>query len=155
MSDPKTNGPDPMQLLRRAEEGIETAASLVEDAALHLPNDVLGRLRAKLDGAVPAPRQQVGSAEDCKRCGRPNTLWFAQSPLWNAVMRGGSIDGEPIYDDMVCATCFMELAEEAGIADGFQVTAKRVHVELETVTPSGRVWDEYRFRWVEPAEAPK
>ena len=92
----------------------------------------------------------ASKAEDCKRCGRGNTLWFAPSPLWNAVMRGGSIDGEPLYDDLVCATCFMEIAEEKGIADGFKVFAKRVHVELETVTPTGRVWDEDRQLWSDP-----
>lgn len=94
-------------------------------------------------------------AEDCKRCGRGNTLWFAPSPLWNAVMRGGSIDGEPLYNDLVCATCFMEIAEEKGIADGFKVFAKRVHVELETTTPTGRVWDEERQLWSDaPAKEP-
>ena len=94
---------------------------------------------------------EEGGFEHCKRCGRGNTLWFAPSPLWNAVMRGGSINGTPIYDDLVCATCFMTLAEERGIADGFKVYAKRVHVELETVTPSGRVWDEERGLWTDPA----
>jgi hypothetical protein len=94
---------------------------------------------------------EEGGFEHCKRCGRGNTLWFAPSPLWNAVMRGGSIEGDPIYGDLVCATCFMTLAEERGIADGFKVYATRVHVELETVTPSGRVWDEERGLWTDPA----
>jgi hypothetical protein len=64
-------------------------------------------------------------------------------------MRGGSINGEAKYDDMVCATCFMQLAEEQGIATCFRVVAERVNVELEIITPSGRVWDEDRFQWVE------
>ncbi len=97
---------------------------------------------------------EEGGFEHCKRCGRGNTLWFAPSPLWNAVMRGGSIEGDPIYGDLVCATCFMTLAEERGIADGFKVYATRVHVELETVTPSGRVWDEERELWVDPGKQP-
>lgn len=89
------------------------------------------------------------SSEDCYRCGRTCAIWFAQSPLWNAVIRGGSIAGDPEFHDMVCASCFMELAEERGIATRFRVIAEEVTVELETVTPSGRVWDETRFLWVE------
>jgi hypothetical protein len=53
MADPKTSGPDPMQLLRKADEAIEAAATAVETASLHLPADVLARLRSRLDGAVP------------------------------------------------------------------------------------------------------
>lgn len=64
-------------------------------------------------------------------------------------MRGGSINGEPQYDDLVCATCFMELAEEKGIASAFRVTAEQVNVELETTTPSGRTWDNDAFMWQE------
>jgi hypothetical protein len=62
-------------------------------------------------------------------------------------MRRGSINGAEDYDGIVCATCFMLIAEEKGMASLFRVTAERVNVELETVTPSGRVWDEESFRW--------
>lgn len=89
--------------------------------------------------------------ETCERCGSENAVWGASSPLWNAVMRGGSINGDPIWNDMVCAACFMQLAEEKGVASHFHVTADRVNVELETVTPSGRVWDEKARLWVEPS----
>lgn len=92
-------------------------------------------------------------AEACKRCGRRNPSWSAPSPLWNAVMRGGSVDGPPEYGDMVCATCFMVLAEEKGIACGFRVVADVVHVELETVTPSGRAWDTESGMWLGPGDA--
>lgn len=92
------------------------------------------------------------NAERCKRCGGENPSWSAASPLWNAVIRGGSINGEAEFNDMVCATCFMALAEEKGIANGFRVTAETVNVELETTTPSGRVWDDEAFRWVEPEQ---
>ncbi len=91
-----------------------------------------------------------GRAENCHRCGGVNPAWSAPSPLWNAVMRGGSINGEPIYNDMVCATCFMLLAEERGIASLFKVAAQVVNVPLETVTPSGRTWDDSAWLWVEP-----
>lgn len=85
--------------------------------------------------------------EKCNRCGGPNPPWHAPSPLWNAVMRGGSINGEPIYGDMVCATCFMVIAEEQGVATIWRVQALRVNVPLETVTPSGRVWNPDTFLW--------
>ena len=88
-------------------------------------------------------------AERCKRCGRDNPAWAAPSPLWNAVMRGGSINGEPEFGDMVCARCFMVLAEERGIAFRWRVQPEIVNVALETVTPSGRVWDEERWLWID------
>ena len=64
-------------------------------------------------------------------------------------MRGGSINGEPLFEDMVCATCFMVLAEGKGIASVWRVQALEVSAELETVTPSGRVWDEDKYLWVD------
>lgn len=87
------------------------------------------------------------SHEHCHRCGRDCPVWVAPSPLWNAVIRGGSIDGEPEFGDMVCAACFMDLAEEKGIANQFRVTADKVNVPLETTTPSGRVWDDETWLW--------
>jgi hypothetical protein len=87
------------------------------------------------------------SAEQCRRCGANNPPWSAPSPLWNAVMRGGSINGDALYDDMVCASCFMILAEEQGAATLWRVSAEVVKVPLETVTPSGRVWDEQTWLW--------
>jgi hypothetical protein len=90
-------------------------------------------------------------AETCRRCGHDNPAWSAPSPLWNAVMRGGSIDGEPIYEDMVCAACFISIAKEKGIASGFRLSADDVTASLETTTPSGRVWDDSSQLWREPA----
>jgi hypothetical protein len=89
-------------------------------------------------------------AENCKRCGSHNPSWSAPSPLWNAVMRGGSIDGDPLWGDLVCMTCFAQLAEAQGIAALFRVTADVVNVELETVTPSGRVWNDDEQMWQDP-----
>jgi len=85
--------------------------------------------------------------EYCRRCGGPNVVWSAPSPLWNQVMRGGSINGNEMYEGIVCPTCFALLAEAAGLAEFWQFSAQRVHVELETVTPSGRVWDEQTWLW--------
>ena len=93
--------------------------------------------------------KEFSDAERCQRCNGENPAWSASSPLWNAVMRGGSIEGDPIFGDMVCATCFMVLAEEKGIAGLFRVTADIVNVELETVTPSGRVWSDERQLWLD------
>ena len=77
----------------------------------------------------------------CHRCGGPNRAWYAPSPLWNAVMRGGSIDGPSEFDDLICPTCFMVLAEERGVAETWRLDARAVHVDLELTTPSGRTWD--------------
>lgn len=96
--------------------------------------------------AALAPSAQ--SPEHCQKCGHSNPSWSAPSPLWNAVIRGGSIDGEPKFDDMVCAACFMELAEQQGIASDWSVKARNVAVPLETTTPSGRVWDDGKGLWV-------
>lgn len=92
--------------------------------------------------------------ERCHRCGAHNPCWHAPSPLWNAVMRGGSIDGDAMFGDMVCATCFTALAEERGLASIWRLTADVVNVPLETVTPSGRVWDEKQELWIDPQSPP-
>jgi hypothetical protein len=83
----------------------------------------------------------------CHRCGGPNVVWVAPSPLWNAVMRGGSINGDDDPAGIVCPTCFAVLAQERGVAEFWRLSAERVKVELETVTPSGRVWDEATWMW--------
>jgi hypothetical protein len=89
----------------------------------------------------------------CGRCGGPNIVWSAPSPLYNEVMRGGDINaGEPFHG-FICPTCFACLAEEKGIATFWRLSAERVHVPLATVTPSGRMWDEASWMWVEPGSA--
>lgn len=108
--------------------------------------DADGGKRAR--DAIAALTPSALSPEHCQRCGHNNPSWSAPSPLWNAVIRGGSIDGEPKFDDMVCAACFMELAEQQGIASDWTVKARNVAVPLETTTPSGRVWDEDKGLWV-------
>ena len=87
----------------------------------------------------------------CRRCGGPNVhAWSAPSPLWNQVMRGGDINAEDRFGGIVCPVCFAALTEEAGIAELWRFYAERVHVELATVTPSGRVWNERTWLWEEP-----
>ena len=85
----------------------------------------------------------------CHLCLGPNIPWSAPSPLWNKVMRGGSIDGTDEHDGIVCPTCFAMLAQERAGASLWRFTAERVDAELETVTPSGRVWDADAFMWAE------
>lgn len=88
----------------------------------------------------------------CCRCGGSNVrAWCAPSPLWNQVMRGGDINGKDRFDGIVCPVCFAQLAEEQGIAQRWRFYAERVHVELATVTPSGRVWNPDKWLWEEPA----
>lgn len=94
----------------------------------------------------PSAMHPEGEAH-CHRCGGPNVPWSAPSPLWNEVMRGGSINGNELYDGIVCLTCFAHIAEIRHIADLWKLSAKRVSVQLETVTPSGRVWDETTWMW--------
>lgn len=86
----------------------------------------------------------------CQRCHGPNLPWSAPSPLWNQVMRGGDVNGVEIHAGIICPTCFAVLAETAGVADLWRLHAERVHVPLQTVTPSGRVWNPQRWMWEEP-----
>mgnify|MGYP001595234074 FL=1 len=83
----------------------------------------------------------------CHRCGGPNITWSAPSPLWNQVMRGGDINGVDKFNGIVCPICFVQLAEDAGVAELWQLTARRVHVPLQTITPTGRVWNEATWLW--------
>ena len=108
-------------------------------------DEKLTALREKLEAEHPEAR--------CRRCHTPNTNdWSAPSPLWNQVMRGGDINGGPEpFSGILCPTCFMVLAQEAGIASSWRLTAERVHVPLEKVTPSGRVWNELTWLWDDPA----
>lgn len=98
------------------------------------------------------PTEPLHPEATCGRCGGPNVTWSAPSPLWNAVMRGGSINGAEEFDGIVCPVCFAQLAEERGIAKLWRFSAEVVLAELETVTPSGRTWDEAAWRWREPTE---
>lgn len=108
--------------------------------------------------AEPDPSRQTDGTTDghpestCRRCGRTNIAWTAPSPLWNEVMRGGNINGVDRFSGIVCPVCFAQLAEEAGVARHWRFYSDRVHVELATVTPSGRVWNEQTWMWEQPAQ---
>lgn len=93
----------------------------------------------------------------CHRCQGPNVTWTAPSPLWNMVMRDGSMGGDEIFDGIVCPRCFMELAENSGVASLWRVYPERVQIDLETMTPDGRVWNPETWLWdgpLEPEPAP-
>lgn len=77
----------------------------------------------------------------CDRCGGKNPIWVAPSPLWNEVIRGGDINGSEIYQ-FICPNCFIILAEEKHIAQGWRLYATDIFVELQTITPTGRVWND-------------
>lgn len=105
-------------------------------------------------GAVPTGQRMpdVAHPEDhCHRCGGPNVIWSAPSPLWNEVMRGGDINGPWQYEEIICPTCFAVLAEKAGIAFGWRLFAEDVTRELSTTTPSRRTWNAETWLWEDPA----
>lgn len=97
----------------------------------------------------PAPWAE---SERCNRCGGRNVAWHAPSPLWNLIMRSGSINGEPLHGDLVCVGCFLELAADAGVAGLWRVTVTPEPEGMETVTPSGRVWNPETWLWEDQDE---
>jgi len=56
----------------------------------------------------------------CHRCRKPNVTWSASSVLWNRVMRKNGEGSEP-FAGIVCPTCFIVLAKEAGIDEVWRV----------------------------------
>lgn len=83
----------------------------------------------------------------CQNCGGFNPVWTAPSPLWNYVMRGGSINGIEAIS-VVCPSCFVLLAEERTTgATMWRFEAVDITAELETVTPTGRVWNPKTWLW--------
>lgn len=95
--------------------------------------------------------ERAADTEWCRRCGGPNVIWSAASPLWNLVMRGNDINGETKFADLVCMPCFITLAVEAGLSThGWRLTLVPEPEGLIYETPSGRVWDPERFLWVDP-----
>lgn len=136
-----------LQWKRTGEATALWRAEAPEERALTMPD--LGDLLVWLMARGPA-RIVAGDVESrCRRCSGVNVPWTAPSPLWNMVMRGGSINGAEIHGGIVCLACFAELAEERHIGDLWRLDATRVNVELETVTPSGRHWDPDTWMWLD------
>lgn len=95
---------------------------------------------------------EITPMERCHRCDGENPSWAAESPLWNKVMRGNDIDGDPLFGDMVCMECFKALATEAGVEGRWLLTIEPLPEDLVYKTPSGRVWDAEQWRWVDATE---
>lgn len=118
----------------------------------------LGAAIAECDAFVSTSTAEIidGHPESyCHRCGGPNIVsWFADSPVWNQVMRGGSINGDEPHDGIVCPVCFAAMAYVQGVATRWRLSAEDVRGELETVTPSGRVWNDATHLWMDPPAAP-
>lgn len=147
---------DPDMTLGSTDHVIALAAAIIDAAAAALhPSDgeptpgffdgitMFRQLHADWCGQHPEAT--------CHRCGHPFTDWSAPSPLWNEVMRGGDINGAEPYRGIVCPPCFIRLAEAAGIATGWRLYAATVFRHLQTVTPSGRVWNPETWMFDEPA----
>lgn len=95
-----------------------------------------------------------GDHEVCRRCGGENVSWFAPSPLWNLVMRGNDIDGDALFNDLVCMRCFVVLANDVGVEGTWRLAVRPEPVGLILTTPTGRVWDADRDLWTVPTETP-
>jgi hypothetical protein len=90
-----------------------------------------------MKGETMLAERREGRCDRCERDYRPN--WSADSPLWNAVVRGGCINGREEYE-FLCANCFMDLAESRGVAAAFTLGGEAL-IPLQTITPSGRKWN--------------
>ena len=87
---------------------------------------------------------EVDPESYCHRCKGPNVSWAAPSPLWNAVMRRGD---SRLWNEIICPTCFVTLAEQAGIAADWRIYAQ---TELQAVPPvsrDGRIWNQHTWLW--------
>lgn len=110
------------------------------DAAIRLGELALG---------VPGP--DLGEPEaHCERCGGRNAkCWHSPSPFWNAVMRDQDT-GIDIHD-IVCPTCFVELAEAKGIVANWCL---RPHDIPYPKDPKGRAWNDVDCLWMGPLGVP-
>lgn len=150
---------DPVVVSRRAlaalydfYEACQTL--LVVDDPVRFERHVDHIIRALHPTQTPEFRELVRRESVCEWCLGPNVVWIAPSPLWNAVVRDdGSINGgeEAAF---LCPRCFAVRAEERGIACDWRLTAQRVAVPLETVTPSGRRWNDVTWRFDDPEPRP-
>lgn len=86
----------------------------------------------------------------CHRCGGPNVIWSAPSPLWNFVMRDDDIDGEWKWNEIICPMCFVGLAEQKGVKGNWNFAPNTMTEGLIEVTPTGRVWNSKTWMWEEP-----
>lgn len=85
----------------------------------------------------------VAHPEDfCGKCGRPNVVWFAPSPLWNKAVRA---KGEC---EILCPVCFVQLAEAAGIpATAWVVMPERPNDDYQDAAEELAEWIGIHPRW--------
>ena len=145
--------------------GVNPMEATPNDLARHYPHDYQAGARGscvwcrctpeswphqKREDPEKATRAEVAGSESvCHRCHGPNIVWSAPSPLWNEVVRAGDINARGPYDEIICPTCFCVLAQEQDVAFGWRLIAEQVRVQLATITPSGRVWNEETWLWEE------
>jgi len=65
--------------------------------------------------AATTPFADEHPEDSCKKCGRPNIVWFAPNDLWNRYVRD---QGEP---GILCPVCFVKLAEQGGLITTWSV----------------------------------
>ncbi len=80
----------------------------------------------------------------CERCGGLNPVWYAPSPLWNAVV------GYREILSIWCPTCFGDAMHAKGIARTMRVTYDHLDAEIPWVHPvDGRTWNAETDLWNE------
>jgi hypothetical protein len=55
-----------------------------------------------------------------------------------------------LWNEIICLTCFATLAEQAGVAQDWRLTAQTTLIDVPTVSPDGRIWDPDAWLWFEP-----
>lgn len=71
----------------------------------------------------------------CKKCGRPNVVWFAPNEMWNKYVR----DNEP---GILCPVCFIQLVEREGVSATWSVAPQDYYLRswqpIESAPKDGR-----------------
>lgn len=78
-------------------------------------DNILACLRAatlRRDEGVPHPE------DSCKKCDRPNVVWFAPNELWNKYVRDNNEQG------ILCPVCFIQLVEQGGMHPTWSVAPR-------------------------------
>lgn len=107
------------------------------------------RIYDAVNAEAAIPLADLARDERCVRCATEGVNWVAPSPLWNLVMRGGDINGEPAYHDLVCMKCFVDLAHRFELSGQWRLYLHPEPEGLVKVTPSGRTWDPEAWLWRE------
>lgn len=67
---------------------------------------------------TPTPvAPEIPKRENCAHCGRDYPIWYAPSPLWNAVMRRPDVNLEDL--GFCCPDCFIRFADKTEIGPKF------------------------------------